>query len=75
MLAPTHLSTPSFSLPSAVTRSFSASWRKFWSDEDGASLVEYVLLVALIAAVCVGAVTLLGTSANTKLGTAADALK
>ncbi len=41
----------------------------------GAALVEYVLLVALIAAVCVGAVTLLGTSANTKLNTAANALK
>lgn len=43
--------------------------------ERGASLVEYVLLVALIAAVCVGAVTLLGTSANNKLTTAADSLK
>lgn len=43
--------------------------------QRGASLVEYVLLVALIAAVCVGAVTLLGTSANSKLTTAADALK
>lgn len=41
----------------------------------GAALVEYVLLVALIAAVCVGAVTLLGTNANTKLTTAANALK
>ncbi len=49
--------------------------RRFWSDEEGASLVEYVLLVALIAAVCVGAVTLLGTSANTKLSTAANALQ
>ena len=54
------------------TRSFV---RRFWRDEDGATLVEYVLLVALIAAVCVGAVTLLGTSANTKLTTAAAALK
>ena len=52
-----------------------SSARRFWSDEEGATLVEYVLLVALIAAVCVGAVTLLGTSANTKLSTAAAALK
>ncbi len=29
--------------------------RRFWSDEDGATLVEYVLLVALIAAVCITA--------------------
>lgn len=49
--------------------------RRFWSDEEGATLVEYVLLVALIGAVCVGAVTLLGTSANTKLTTAATSLK
>ncbi len=41
----------------------------------GAALVEYVLLVALIAAVCVGAVTILGTNANDKLTTAANSLK
>jgi pilus assembly protein Flp/PilA len=34
--------------------------RKFLKDEVGASAVEYGLLVALIAAVIVGAVTLLG---------------
>jgi pilus assembly protein Flp/PilA len=34
--------------------------RKFLRDEAGASAVEYGLLVALIAAVIVGAVTLLG---------------
>ena len=48
---------------------------RFARDEEGASLVEYVLLIALIAVVCVGAVTLLGTNVNTKLGTAATALK
>ncbi len=49
--------------------------RRFWSDEEGATLVEYVLLVALIGAVCVGAVTLLGTNANAKLTAAAGAIK
>jgi pilus assembly protein Flp/PilA len=34
--------------------------RRFLKDERGASAVEYGLLVALIAAVIVGAVTLLG---------------
>jgi len=48
---------------------------RFLREEEGASLVEYVLLVALIAVVCVGAVTLLGGNVNTKLGTAATALK
>ncbi len=49
--------------------------RRFWNDEEGATLVEYVLLVALIAAVCIGAVTLLGTNANNKLTNAANAIK
>jgi pilus assembly protein Flp/PilA len=35
-------------------------------DEKGASLVEYALLVALIAVVCIAAITLLGNSASTK---------
>ncbi|MEM7321939.1 MAG: Flp family type IVb pilin [Actinomycetota bacterium] len=33
------------------------------SSERGASLVEYALLVALIAVVCIGAVTFLGNEA------------
>ena len=36
------------------------------SDERGASLVEYALLVALIAVVCIAAVTLLGKNASSK---------
>jgi pilus assembly protein Flp/PilA len=52
----------------------SSAVRRFWSDEEGATLVEYVLLVALIGAVCVTAVTLLGTSTNTKLNAAATTL-
>ena len=33
--------------------------------ERGASLVEYALLVALIAVVCIGAITFLGNEAAT----------
>jgi pilus assembly protein Flp/PilA len=40
---------------------------RFSNDERGASLVEYALLVALIAVVCIGAVTFIGTSASSKL--------
>ena len=36
-------------------------------DEEGASLVEYVLLVALIAVVCIAAIALIGNSASSKL--------
>ena len=34
--------------------------------EQGASLVEYALLVALIAVVCIAAVTFLGAGASSK---------
>ncbi len=35
-------------------------------DDRGASLVEYALLVALIAVVCIAAVTTLGNNASSK---------
>jgi pilus assembly protein Flp/PilA len=44
-------------------------------DEEGASLVEYVLLVALIAVVCIAAITLLGQAAKDKFNTTAGAIK
>jgi pilus assembly protein Flp/PilA len=44
-------------------------------DEEGASLVEYILLVALIAVVCIAAVTLLGTSAKAKFSTTATSIE
>ena len=62
-------------MTTAILTPLTAMLRRFWRDEEGATLVEYVLLVALIAAVCVGAITTLGTSANTKLTTASNALK
>lgn len=43
-------------------------------DEEGATLVEYSLIVALIAIVCIGAVTALGGKVNTKLNNAANSL-
>jgi pilus assembly protein Flp/PilA len=47
---------------------------KFIREEDGASAVEYGLLVALIAVVIIGAVTAIGTSLDTKMRAAADAI-
>lgn len=41
---------------------------RFGDDERGASLVEYALLVALIAVVCIVAVTVLGEGASSKNG-------
>ena len=46
--------------------------KRFLKDEDGATAVEYGLMVALIAAVIVGAVAWLGTSAETKFRDVGD---
>jgi pilus assembly protein Flp/PilA len=48
---------------------FLAGWirARLGEDERGASLVEYALLLALIAVVCIIAVTALGNSASSKL--------
>ena len=42
--------------------------------EEGQDLLEYALLVALIALVCVGAITLAGTNVNVIFGKIATAL-
>ena len=43
--------------------------------EQGASLVEYALLVALIAVVCIVAVSLLGGNASSKFSQVASSLQ
>lgn len=48
---------------------------RFGRDERGASLVEYALLVALIAVVCIVAVTILGQNANSKFNSVGSAIK
>ena len=54
---------------------FLANWlRARFDDERGASLVEYALLVALIAVVCIAAITLLGTSASGKFNSVANSI-
>ena len=42
---------------------------KFTNDERGASMVEYGLLLALIAVIAIVAVRALGTSVSTKFST------
>lgn len=37
-------------------------------DEEGQGLAEYGLILALIAVVCIGALTLMGTTINDYLG-------
>ena len=58
------------------TYDFVASYLRahFGETERGASLVEYALLVALIAVVCIVAVTFLGTSASSKFNTVGSSI-
>lgn len=48
---------------------------RFGRDERGASLVEYALLVALIAVVCIVAIQFLGTNAQNKLSSVGSAIR
>lgn len=41
---------------------------RFVREDDGATMVEYGLMVALIAVVCIAAVTLIGTSLSGLFG-------
>ena len=47
---------------------------RFAKNDDGAALVEYGMLVGLIACVCIAAVTLLGTQINDVFGIITKAL-
>jgi pilus assembly protein Flp/PilA len=42
-------------------------------DDEGASLVEYALLVALIALVCISAIAFVGSSVSSKLSNVSTA--
>lgn len=42
-------------------------WKRFLSDETGATAIEYGLIAALIAVVIITAVTALGSTIKTKL--------
>ena len=46
----------------------------FFKDEEGATMVEYALMLALIAIVCIGAVTAIGTKASSTFTNAASKL-
>ena len=55
---------------------FLKTWLKAQAKtERGASLVEYALLVALIAVVCIAAVSFIGSSANSKFSQVGQSIK
>lgn len=47
---------------------------RFRRDEDGAALVEYGILVGLIAVICIAAVTIIGTRLSTAFSIVGSAL-
>ncbi len=48
--------------------------KRIWSDEEGATAIEYGLLAALIAVAIIGAVTTLGDGLITTFTTVSDEL-
>jgi pilus assembly protein Flp/PilA len=50
------------------------TFKTMLSNDDGATLVEYALVVALIAVVAILALTTLGKQAASVLGTAANSI-
>jgi pilus assembly protein Flp/PilA len=58
-----------------TTLQFVGAWLQARCTTDrGASLVEYALLVALIAVVCIIAVTILGNNASAKFSSVGSSL-
>ena len=49
-------------------------FKKFWNDEEGQGMVEYALIIALIAVVVIAAVTAVGNSVKGKFNEVADQL-
>jgi len=47
---------------------------RYTKTERGAALVEYALLVALIAVVCIAAITLIGQATSNKFSTVSSKL-
>ncbi len=59
-----------------TTYEFLATWlrARFSDSERGASLVEYALLVALIAVVCIIAIQVLGQKASSSFSSTGSAI-
>lgn len=60
---------------SAGLTQFRSLIRRFIRDERAATMVEYALMIALIAIVCIVAVQAIGENASTKFNDAATAIE
>lgn len=50
-------------------------WRRFWEDESGQSLVEYVLIVALVAIALIGAIALMRNAMGNRFNDITECLE
>jgi pilus assembly protein Flp/PilA len=66
-----HLDTDA---PEPYSEPFRARLRRFIRDTDGATLVEYGLLVLLIAALCIVAIKTMGSGINNTLNSAGNSM-
>jgi pilus assembly protein Flp/PilA len=57
-----------------MSKMFAAVKKFFGRKEEGATMVEYALMLALIAAVCIAAVSVLGTKASSVFSSIAGTL-
>jgi pilus assembly protein Flp/PilA len=48
---------------------------KRFSGDDGATMVEYALMVALIAVICIAAVTLIGSNSRSKFSQVGNSIQ
>jgi len=58
-----------------MNKAIVAARRFFCSEEAGASMVEYGVMLALIAVICIGAITAIGSDTNTTFNSIAKSLK
>ncbi len=49
--------------------------RWFWTDEEGQDIAEYAVMVAVILAVVVGTIRLVGSNANTVFSNVASSVQ
>jgi Flp pilus assembly pilin Flp len=49
--------------------------RKLWDDDEGQDIAEYAIMLAVILAVVVGTIQLIGKSANTVFSSVASSIQ
>ncbi len=55
-------------------KNFASKFNRFLKSEDGPTAVEYAVMLALIVVVCLGAITSIGSRANTTFTNVANQL-